>query len=83
MRYPIICDRCGEAFDRHPVLEVACSFCGARVGESCRPPSTYQGKEVRPHAPRVIEARRSGKLHHCRATQEIPAISVTPPSSKP
>lgn len=30
------CERCGKAWPRDPVLEVACPICGAEVGRPCR-----------------------------------------------
>jgi hypothetical protein len=45
-RGPVSCSGCGQSWELHPVLEVACPQCGARAGAWCVRPSEHQAADL-------------------------------------
>lgn len=58
-----VCHGCGQTWPRHPVLEVACPDCAARVGAWCKRPSGHKAAEL--HTSREIAALACGVLAKC------------------
>lgn len=78
------CHNCGQAWPRHPVLEVACPSCHAPIGSWCKRPSGHKAQDL--HVEREQLALDAGVLQMCqagpsaRAARQAPAeIPTSPP----
>lgn len=59
-----VCQRCGDRWSRHPVLEVACPTCQQPIGSWCQRPSGHRAPEL--HVDREQLAVDTGVLAICR-----------------
>lgn len=57
------CHACGQVWPRHPVLEVACPVCPAKVGVWCQRPSGHRAAQL--HTDREQLAVDTGVLPMC------------------
>lgn len=70
------CHTCGQTWPRHPVLEVECPDCRAKVGSWCKRPSGHQAHEL--HVAREQLALDRGVLLMCPAGPSALSAAVQP-----
>lgn len=63
----VICNRCGQEWERDPALEVPCPTCQAKVGQKCKRPSGHTVWGGQPHDERDRAAMEAGFLKSCPA----------------
>lgn len=69
----VICDRCGEAWERHPAELVPCPDCGAAPNTPCvRPSGHAHWRYMLPHVAREQLAVDTGAMSRCRAALPPP-----------
>ncbi len=59
----VSCARCGQTWEKNPILEVECPVCQAKPGQKCKRPSEHEAWE--PHIPREQLAMDRGFLQKC------------------